>query len=65
MVRIRRYCGPYLYEIDNGRLRQYCGQYRYELNGKYIRQYCGPIMYEIEGYLNNDELMMLVAVLFA
>lgn len=49
MAKVRRYCGPWLYEISNGK----------------IRDYCGPWLYEIEGSLTKEELMMLIAILFA
>ena len=49
MTKVRRYCGPWLYEIEGNR----------------IREYCGPWLYEIEGSLTKEELMMLIAILFA
>ena len=49
MARIRRYCGPYIAEIQGNKIREYCGSY----------------LYEIDGFLSNRELMMLIALLFA
>ena len=49
MAKIKRYCGPYIAEID----------------GNKIKQYCGPYLYEIEGSLSNSELIALIAILFA
>ena len=49
MAKVRRYCGPWLYEIEGNR----------------IREYCAPWLYEIEGSLAKEELMMLIAILFA
>ena len=63
--RIKRYCGPYVYEIDGNRIKQYCGPYIAEIQGNRIKQYCGPYLYEIDGYLNSDELMAVIAILFA
>ena len=32
MARVKRYCGPYILEINNERVKEYCGGYLYELN---------------------------------
>ena len=49
MAKVRRYFGPWLCQIEGNR----------------IRKYCGPWLYEIEGSLTKEELMMLIAILFA
>ena len=41
MARLKRYCGSYLLEIDNGHIKEYCGSYKYELSGSNVRRYCG------------------------
>ena len=33
MAKLKRYCGNYIMEIDNGKYREYCGNYLYELDG--------------------------------
>ena len=47
------------------RLKQYCGPYLLEIDGDRIKQYCGPYLYEIEGAISHQELMGLIAILFA
>ena len=47
------------------RIRQFCGQYIYEIDGDRIRRFCGPYMYEIEGPISQRQLMALIAILFA
>ena len=49
MARIKRYCGNYILEINSGRIKEYCGSY----------------LYEIDGFLSHEELMGLIAILFA
>lgn len=49
MARLRRYCGSYILEINNGK----------------FREYCGPYLYEIEGFVSRQEMMALIAILFA
>lgn len=49
MARIKRYCGSYILEVDGNRIKEYCGQY----------------IYEIEGYLNQTQLLAVLATLFA
>ena len=47
------------------RVRRYCGSYLLEFDGNKIREYCGPYLYEIEGFVSNEQMMALIAVLFA
>ena len=47
------------------RIRQFCGQYIYEIDGDRIKRFCGPYMYEIDGFLSHEQLMALIAILFA
>ena len=47
------------------RVKRYCGNYIAEVEGNRIKQYCGPYLYEIEGFLSNEQMMALIAVLFA
>ena len=49
MARVKRYCGPYIAEIQGNRIKEYCGGY----------------LYEIDGFLSHKEMMMLIAILFA
>ena len=49
MARIKRYCGSYVLEISNDRIKEYCGSY----------------LYEIDGFLSHEDLMAVIAVLFA
>lgn len=49
MARIRRYCGNYILEMNNGVIKEYCGRPLYELDGDRIRRYCGNYLYEISG----------------
>ena len=49
MVQVRRYCGPYLYEIGNGMIKEYCGPYLFQFDEKKYRRYCGQYLYEFDG----------------
>lgn len=46
-------------------LKRYCGSYVLEINGGMIKEYCGPYLYEITGFVSHQELMALMAILFA
>ena len=63
--KIQRYCGSYLLEFDGKRVKRYCGNYIAEVEGNRIKQYCGPYLYEIEGFVSNEQMMALIAILFA
>lgn len=65
MARIRRYCGSYLLEVSDGKIKEYCGSYLYQIDGYRVKQYCGPYLYEIDGFISHNELMAVIAILFA
>ncbi|MBR3617661.1 MAG: hypothetical protein IKN46_03195 [Acholeplasmatales bacterium] len=47
------------------RLKRYCGKYLLEIQGDRIKEYCGNYLYEIDGFISHNEMMALVAILFA
>lgn len=46
-------------------MKRYCGNYIAEIVGNKIKEYCGNYLYEIDGFISHNEMMALVAILFA
>ena len=55
----------YLLTVEGNNIRRYCGPYIATIEGNRIREYCGSYKYEIEGFLTNEQMMALIALLFA
>ena len=65
MATIRRYCGSTVLDVSSGKIKEYCGSYLYEINGNKIKRYCGETLYEINGFLSHQDMMAVLAILFA
>ena len=63
MPRIRRYCGPYVFEMERDYIREYCGPIIYEIDGNRLRRYCGSYIYEADGFMSEKDWKVFIMIL--